>query len=274
MAVTLTRAFLIGETEVTLEQWMAADLPTPAYPINEGGCPTADFPCTEPCVEPNCPVAGVNWYEALTYANLLSERHDPPLAPCYRLWGCRGEIGRGDYACGVEATGIVYGEDGLPSYVPPVYDCEGFRLPTDAEWEYAARAGTGAAFYSGDVTAYGEWLQNFTTCRPDANLERIGWYCWNSGGRAHPVKGREPNAWGLYDMAGNVAEWNNDGFDGLGARSSIDPDGRVATPTTSRNVRGGWFGLWASACRMADQGAETESWRGFHLGFRLVRTLR
>jgi len=71
----------------------------------------------------------------------------------------------------------------------------GFRMPTEAEWEYACRAGTSTHFYTGDT---------------EKDLDRAGWYIGNSGGRTHPVAQKEPNAWGLYDMHGNVFEYCND----------------------------------------------------------------
>jgi formylglycine-generating enzyme required for sulfatase activity len=76
-------------------------------------------------------------------------------------------------------------------------DCTGYRLPSEPEWEYAYRAGTTTAFYNGPITAPNG---------NDPNLNLIGWYDQNSGGKTHPVGQKDPNAWGLYDMAGNVAE--------------------------------------------------------------------
>ncbi len=83
----------------------------------------------------------------------------------------------------------------------PVYDEDtreadisknGFRFPTEEEWEYACRAGTETFFYTGNT---------------ERDLDRVGWYLGNSGGRTHPVAQKEPNAWGLYDMHGNVVEF-------------------------------------------------------------------
>jgi formylglycine-generating enzyme required for sulfatase activity len=248
VAVTLTRPFQIQQTEVTLAQWTELGLPTPVNDADGGG----------DCSDPNCPVANVTWFDAVAFANLLSRSHQPPLRECYDLQGCRGEIGRNLY-CQVTTT------------TATVYECEGFRLPTDAEWEYAARAGTTTAFYSGPITVYGDWNENGAKCNPDPNLETIGWYCWNSGGSPHPSRGLAPNALGLYDMAGNVGEWVNDRSDGAGALSPRDPDGKVDS-TRTRNVRGGWFSTWAWTCRMPTQSGFP--WDTYYpqVGFRLART--
>jgi formylglycine-generating enzyme required for sulfatase activity len=80
-----------------------------------------------------------------------------------------------------------------------IYDCEGYRLLTDAEWEYAVRAGTRTPFYNGDITEHAVP----DDCHPEVNLERIAWYCYNSGGKTHQVGQFQPNAWGLHDMGGN-----------------------------------------------------------------------
>lgn len=258
--VTLTRPFVIQQTEVTIEQWTGASLPVPEYePDDDGYCPHAGFPCGDPCLDPTCPIANVSWFEAVAYANLLSERHDPPLEPCYQLDNCQDQVGEGMSCTSAEST------------APTVYECEGFRLPTDAEWEYAARAGTTSAYYSGNNLAYGEQSSCGFYCNADPNLEKIGWYCYNSGGRAHPVMQLVPNAWGLHDMAGNLYEWNNDVSDGRGALSSIDPGGTIGQG--SRNMRGGAFPLVARHARLANQTGGSWSGRSPFVGFRLVRTL-
>lgn len=130
-----------------------------------------------------------------------------------------------------------------------------YRLPTEAEWEYACRAGTTTPFWTGDS---------------DADLAQAGWYGGNSGKKTHPVGRKEPNAFGLYDMHGNVWEWCSDWFGDYPADSVTDPIG----PSTGYNrvLRGGgWLsdaGYCRSACRLHVSPAD----RFNDLGFRMVRT--
>jgi formylglycine-generating enzyme required for sulfatase activity len=140
------------------------------------------------------------------------------------------------------------------------YNCVGYRLPTESEWEYAYRAGTTTAFYNGEITD--------DDCA-DPNLDQIGWYCGNSDVQVHSVGEKESNAWGLYDMAGNVWEWCWDGYvPYLGAVS--DPLGPATG--SDRVIRGGSFGNGASDARAADRDFLGPSSRIGSLGFRLART--
>ncbi len=187
------------------------------------------------------PVESITWMDAVDFCNRLSVRAG--LQPCYRI--------RGDTVdCDWNATG--------------------YRLPTEAEWEYAARAGTTTDIYSGDIE------QPYAECTPtdtlDPRLDRIAWYCKNSGYQPHPVGQKEPNPWGLYDMLGNVAELVWDWSNGLpyGTSDTLDPRG----PSTGmlRRFRGGSFLDGARACRAAARQYATPPTRGkFYVGFRLVR---
>jgi sulfatase modifying factor 1 len=248
--VTLTHIFEVMDHEVTQGEWTAAGFPNPS-----GMGPAG----TGACADPDCPLENVTWFEALAFANRMSELHDPPLPACYRLSGCTADVGSG-MACG-----------GVVVAAASIYECTGYRLPTVAEHEYATRAGTTTSYYSGPICMVTDPRECLGA---DPCLEPIGWYCWNSEGRTHRVREKVPNGWGLYDMLGNVAEWVNDEFDGLGygGEPLVDPSG----PTRDgreRNSRGGAVNHWPYLCRAAANFGLPPATRGEILGLRLARTL-
>jgi len=135
-----------------------------------------------------------------------------------------------------------------------------YRLPTEAEWEYACRAGSQTAFANGAITD--------TDCGKDPNLGTMGWYCGNAGGGTHPVARKTRNAWDLYDMHGNVWEWCQDRYGDYPAGSDTDPEGPFLG--LHRVLRGGsWFNV-ARSCRSADRSWLRAGGRSRDYGFRLV----
>ena len=137
---------------------------------------------------------------------------------------------------------------------------EAFDLPTEAEWEYACRADTTTALNSGrDI---------MTTDGKCPNLDAVAWYDKNSGGSTNPVGQKHPNAWGLYDMHGNVLEWCRDWYGRYAATEATDPDG--AQSGGYRVYRGGSWNSAAQFCRAAYRNGGTPSDAFNYFGFRIV----
>ncbi|HEX9187752.1 MAG TPA: SUMF1/EgtB/PvdO family nonheme iron enzyme [Vicinamibacteria bacterium] len=126
-----------------------------------------------------------------------------------------------------------------------------YRLPTEAEWEYACRAGGGAV---------------------EADLAGVGWYADNSGEATHAVGGKKANAWGLHDLLGNVAEWTHDAY-GPYPRVAEEVDPKGPGTGKARVVRGGSWRSFAPALRCAARTGTPESYQLPHVGLRVVREL-
>ena len=136
-----------------------------------------------------------------------------------------------------------------------------YRLPTEAEWEFCCRAGSTTRFYWGE----------------DSNEDEVHDYAWNnrnSGYVAHAVAQKLPNAWGLYDMSGNVCEWCEDGYH-VSYTGAPDNGSSWDVPFSSTRIirGGGWLNL-PKHCRSANRQYSTIGYCSSSLGFRLVRTKR
>jgi formylglycine-generating enzyme required for sulfatase activity len=226
--VTLTRGFWLKETEVTQGEWQAV----------MGNNPSLFTSCGT-----NCPVERVSWWDAVAYCNALSTAQS--LTSCYTLSGCSGTPGVAGYIC---------------SSVTQAASCTGYRLPTEAEWEYAYRAGTTTAFYNGPITQL----------NTDPNLELIGWYGANSGSQTKPVAGKTANAWGLHDMSGNVWEWTWDWHGDYASTPQSDPSG--PSSGSARVVRGGAWNIIAQYCRAAQRNDYFPTLSDRRVGFRPARS--
>ncbi len=149
--------------------------------------------------DPSRPISSVSWPDATNYCWLLTQR----------------ELAAGR--------------------IPPG---SRYRLPTEAEWEFAARAGTSTRFSYGDDPDY-------------TNLTNYAWYFLNAGLTVHPVGQKLPNPWGLYDIHGNVWEWCQDWLGDLPGGMAIDPQGPPSNPIGWKVIRGGGYDFAEPDCRCA-----------------------
>lgn len=173
---------------------------------------------------PNLPVENVSWFDAVGYCNKLSQREG--LTPCYQ----------------VQDHNVTWPKA-----------CNGYRLPTEAEWEYAARAGKPTEYAGSD------------------NVKEVAWMSDNSGDRPHRVGSKKANAWGLRDMSGNVWEWVWDWYaDSYKGAATTDPRG--PSVGDDRVLRGGSFSSGAVDARVAYRTGFGPADRGSRAGFRLARS--
>ncbi len=141
-----------------------------------------------------------------------------------------------------------------------------YTLPTEAQWEYACRAGTTTAFNNGTNIPTAEQIDK----EPCPNLDEVGWYVGNSDGMTHPVGQKQPNAWGLYDMHGNVYEWCSDWYDDYPTEAVTDPAGPISVRDEYRVIRGGSWNSYADGCRSAIRINDHPDYSISHGGFRVA----
>lgn len=246
--VTLTKAFKMQITEVTNAQWNDVIVDSAL-----GANPSTSNPGDN-----THPVENVNWYDALYFANRLSL--DEGRSVCYTFSGVSGTPGSGAFAI---------------TTVSQNTSCTGYRLATEAEWEYAARAGTTKAYANPIMFDDSDTQTNDGFNR---NLHAMGWYSYNdemenaSGVTAYgqgtkPVAQKQANSWGLYDMHGNVFEWNWDAYEPYSG-DVTDPSGPASGD--DRVIRGGAWNSIARATRSGYRNNYFLSSRANHIGFRLV----
>jgi formylglycine-generating enzyme required for sulfatase activity/tRNA A-37 threonylcarbamoyl transferase component Bud32 len=220
--VVITRPFHLGKTPVTQAQFEEVMGNNPSA-FRDGGL---FGNLLKGAKTGNHPVDSVGWLDALAFCNRLSKREDLP--PYYKIDGTNVKLLGG----------------------------RGYRLPTEAEWEYAARAGTDTRWSFGDK---------------EDDLAEHAWYERNSGGVTHPVATRKPNPWGLYDTSGNVPQWCWDPYDPTAYRQAKASD-PVATKGTTRVQRGGGWNDLAAQTRSASRQSLGEGYTILtHVGLRVAR---
>jgi len=247
--VRIPRTYAVATAEVTNEQFAHFLAAVPGYAARWKTASTGRFGdpprYTNFSRTPDSPQVAVSWYDAARYCNWLSERAAIPRSQ----WVYPEDI---DASIGLE--------------LPKDYlHRTGYRLPTEAEWEYAARAGTRTAWPFGNDAAW---------------LPRYAWYDGNTRKEMmHPVKQLLPNQWGLYDMLGNVWEWT------LDRRQPYPSDGKVTVDVedsvlkvsndVARTRRGGSFAYEWFTTRSAHRGDRTyfPNQMRDNVGFRIARTM-
>ena len=207
----------------------------------------------------NCPVESVSWHQAAAFCNALSAKKGLP--SCFE---CKDQPALGKPYTGTcelpQAT--------VSSRAKEYYDCKGYRLPTEAEWEYAYRAGVDAPFPDKAVKP-----PTTDDCLSHtAVADHLGWFCTNARGMVHLSGRKNANGWGFYDMAGNVLEWVADRYlVNSSAAAWTDP---LAIPLgDERVIRGGSWRTGAYRGRAAWRKSAAAAEAQDSIGFRVCRSL-
>ncbi len=234
--VQITRGFYIGVTEVTQQQWLRVMRSRPWHDKTSSEARHLRVTVRE---GRNHPALHLSWEDAVLFCNQLSEKEK--LAPCYKI----------------ELLASATPNDPQGLRVEFLPQGTGYRLPTEAEWEYACRAGTTTTYSLGnDKTRLGDHVWY------DANSKK------NMRGE-HQVGTKLPNPWGLHDMHGSAYEWCQDWLGEYDTSAATNPTGPAQG--VSRVFRGGSAGAADSCCRSAFRRGARPTNRSYAVGLRVVR---
>ncbi|MFA5498259.1 MAG: formylglycine-generating enzyme family protein [Candidatus Cloacimonadia bacterium] len=212
-------SFFINKYELTQKEWIEV---MGSNPSNWKG--------------DNLPVERVSWYNVIDYCNKRSVKEG--LTPCYSI---SGNTKPSNWSSGTIVCN---------------WNANGYRLPTEAEWEYAARGGKKSKSYKYSGSN---------------NLGDVGWYRDNSGSKTHPVGEKKPNELGIYDMSGNVYEWCWDWYNGSYYSNSPQSNPKGPESGSYRVIRGGSYYSYDDNCTVSIRNFYSPSYINFYLGVRLVR---
>jgi formylglycine-generating enzyme required for sulfatase activity len=229
----IDRNFALAAREVTVAEFRRF---RDKHAYHKGLTPTED-----------CPVNRVSWYAAAAYCNWLSEREGIP-----REEWCYVPKEKDKFEAGMKMA---------PDYLKRT----GYRLPTEAEWEHACRAGSATGWSMGDAVEV---------------LRKYAWYATNAEDKTYPVGSLRPNDWGLFDLHGNAWEWCQDRYGLLGERGGkkVTEDKEDVKDIEDildkhvRLLRGGAFNVHAVLVRSAGRLRDEPTYRNDYVGFRPART--